>query len=106
VELPQCGQLTAIFCDFSLASSDMAPKNNMSQYMRLNLREVKTGDIKITSHSFAMTRTDYVIIARSGNNRMLQSYCHSECGLTFMLWGLNDTLLINKRNSMVLSFQN
>ena len=89
--------LTALFWKQSLASSDMAPKN-MSQYIWRHLHVVKISNIKIISHSFPLT-------SRCGNNRMLHSYCHIYYGLTFMFWGLNDTVLIYGRNSVVLSCQ-
>jgi hypothetical protein len=89
--------LTAVFWKQSLASSDMAPKN-MSQYIWRHLYVVKISDIKIISHSFPLT-------SRCGNNRMLHSYCHIYYGLTFIFWGLKDSVLICGGNSVVLSFQ-
>ena len=97
-------QLTAVFWKLSLALSDMTPKN-MSQYIWRNLHVDKTSDIKIISHSFALIRTDCVNISRYGNNRMLQSYCHTDYGITFMFWRLNVSLLFHERNSIVLSLQ-
>ena len=96
--------LTAVFCKQSLATSDMAPKN-MSQYIWRNLHVVKISDIKIISHSFALIRTYCVLISRCSNNRRLHSYCHINCGLTFVFWELNDSVLIHGVNSVVLSFQ-
>jgi hypothetical protein len=89
--------LTALFWKQSLASSDMASKI-MSQYIWLHLHVFKIINIKIISHSFPL-------ISRCGNNRMFHSYCHIDCGLTFMFCGLNDTVLFYGRNSVVLSFR-